>query len=407
MRGSRRVVITGAGALTPLGNSASTFWNALIAGDSGIRTHPAPEISTPVGWVDFNFNAYFSRMQMSTLDRVSQMAMVAGDEAVASAGLGGIAMGPRGGVLFGTGMGGAESLEAGYARFFGVPTTKRKVLTVLAAMTHSASAQIAIRFKAQGECQNYSTGCSSSAVAIGEAYRRIRDGYLDVALAGGVECLLVPGVIDSWKAMKVMCEPPADAPGTGCRPFSADRNGFALGEGAAVLVLETLERAVGRAAQPLCEIIGYGVSNDATHITNPDAEGQSRAMAMALSDAAVDAFDIDHVNAHGTATRAGDLVETASLKRTLGEHAYRIPVSATKSAHGHLMGATAAVELVAAVCTLQHQVVPPTTHWRKRDPECDLDYVPGRGRAADVQHVLFNSFAFGGNNVSIVLRRWQ
>ncbi|MFM1990404.1 MAG: hypothetical protein RJA99_3361 [Pseudomonadota bacterium] len=361
----------------------------------------------PVGWVDFNFNACFSRMQISTLDRVSQMALVAADEAVASAGLGGMEMGPRGGVLFGTGMGGAESLEAGYARFFGVPTAKRKVLTVLAAMTHAASAQVAIRFKARGECQNYSTGCSSSAVAIGEAYRRIRDGYLDIALAGGGECLLVPGVIDSWKAMKVMCEPPAEAPGTGCRPFSADRNGFALGEGSGVLVLESLERAVARSAQPLCEIIGYGVSNDATHMTTPDSGGQADAMQMALAEAAVDVSDIDHVNAHGTATRAGDLVETESIKRTLGGRAYRIPVSATKSAHGHLMGATGAVEFVAAANTLQHQVVPPTTHWRERDPDCDLDYVPGRGRAANVQHVLFNSFAFGGNNVSMVLRRWH
>jgi 3-oxoacyl-[acyl-carrier-protein] synthase II len=385
----------------------STFWNALISGESGIRPHPAAEIAMPVGWVDFNFNACFSRMQISTLDRVSQMALVAADEAVASAGLGGMEMGPRGGVLFGTGMGGAESLEAGYARFFGVPTAKRKVLTVLAAMTHAASAQVAIRFKARGECQNYSTGCSSSAVAIGEAYRRIRDGYLDIALAGGGECLLVPGVIDSWKAMKVMCEPPAEAPGTGCRPFSADRNGFALGEGSGVLVLESLERAVARSAQPLCEIIGYGVSNDATHMTTPDSGGQADAMQMALAEAAVDVSDIDHVNAHGTATRAGDLVETESIKRTLGGRAYRIPVSATKSAHGHLMGATGAVEFVAAANTLQHQVVPPTTHWRERDPDCDLDYVPGRGRAANVQHVLFNSFAFGGNNVSMVLRRWH
>ncbi len=406
---ANRVVVTGMGALTPLGNDVDSFWAAVINGKSGIRPHPDANIQFPVGWVNFDFASIFSRIQLNGLDRVSQMAMVAADQAMQSAGFeANTKLLESAGVFLGTGMGGAESVEHAYAKFFGVGGEKKKLLTIPAAMVHAASANVSLRFGVTGESQTYSTACSSSAVAIGEGFRRIRDGYLSTALVGGAECLLVPGVLDNWRAMRVLCDDPTTAPGTGCRPFSRDRSGFAIGEGAAVLVVESLDAAQQRGAMPLCEILGYGVSNDATHITKPSAAGQSAAMIRALEQAALPRETVDHVNAHGTATTIGDRSETEAIKLALGNRAYQIPVSATKSAHGHLMGATAAVEFVASVKALQTQIVPPTTHWRERDPECDLDYVPGKGRLVEsLDNILFNSFAFGGNNASLVVKRWS
>lgn len=404
-----RVVITGVGLLTPLGNSLSAFWQNLLEGKSGIRLRPGSSESFSVGSVEFDAERHFDRLQLNSLDRVSQFALVAAKSALTDAELAtDVPLGIGAGVFFGTGMGGAATIEHTYSRFFGSPGAVLRGLPIPAAMAHAPGSQIALRYGVQGECQTYSTACSSSSVAVGEAFRRIRDGYLECAIAGGAECMLLPGVLSSWKAMRVLCKDPVGAPGTGCRPFSRDRTGFAIGEGAGVLVLESLDSAERRGMQPLGEIVGYGVSNDATHITKPSPEGQARAMRNALADAKLESQCIGHINAHGTATATGDEAETLSIKSVFGAQASRIPISATKSSHGHLMGATGAVEFAATLLALRHQVVPPTAFWRERDPMCDLDYVPKRGRSVEqLEYALSNSFAFGGNNAALIAKRWS
>lgn len=404
-----RVVVTGLGVVSPLGNTASAFWQSLLAGQSGIRLLPDGEIDFPVGWVNFALQEHFTRAQINTIDRVALLSMTVAAQALEQAGLRAVGrLGDDAGVYWGSGMGGADSLEQAYAKFFAAGGLRKKVLTVPAAMVHASGSQVALKYGVTGECQTYSTACSSASVAIGEAFRRIRSGQMKMAIAGGSECLLVPGVLDSWKAMHVLCKDPEDATGTGCRPFSADRTGFAMGEGAAALVLETVESAKARGITPICEIVGFGVSNDATHITKPNPVGQVLAMTRALKEAQIRPEQIGHINAHGTATQAGDVAETESIKTVFGEHAYSLAISATKSAHGHLMGATGAVEFVAMALALREQAVPPTTHWTTEDPLCDLDYVPHKSREINaLTYALSNSFAFGGNNAVLIAKRWN
>lgn len=401
----RRVVVTGAGLISPLGNSVEGFFANLIAGRSGVRSCDRAR-GRSLGRVEFDASSHFGVLELRHLDRVSQFSIVAARRALASAGLNAPPLGEGAGVFFGTGMGGAGSLEEGFKDFFGVAGACKKLLTVPAAMTHAPGAHVGLCAGVRGECQTYSTACSSSAVALGEAFRRIRDGYLDIALAGGAEALLVPSVLQAWEDMKVLCADPPDAPGTGCRPFSLDRSGFALSEGAAVLVLEVMANAKRRGARPLAEIVGYGVSNDASHITRPDPQGQAMAMRLGLADAGISEADVGYINAHGTATRAGDAAEARAIHTVFGPRAAQLPVSGTKSGHGHLMGATGAVEFLATAMALHEQVVPPTTHWTRVDPECELDCVPRAGRAVSgLRFAMSNSFAFGGNNAVLIAAR--
>ncbi|RZI40909.1 beta-ketoacyl-[acyl-carrier-protein] synthase family protein [Herbaspirillum sp. HC18] len=401
IRQRRRVVVTGIGLVTCVGDTADAFFRNLMEGVSGIRT--APRLPCKVGGVDFASSRHFSKIQLLSLDRVAQMAIVAADRALEDAGLK-----PddtvRTGVFIGTSMGGAETTEQAYWNYFKAEQ-KRRTITVPMVMNNAAASQVAMRHKIRGECQTFSAACSSSAIAIGDAYRRIKDGYLDTILAGGVECMLTPGVINEWQTMQVLAEGngEAGAPSTGCRPFSKDRTGFHIAEGACVMVLEEMQTAIERGAPILAEIKGYGVSNDASHITKPDETGQSMAIKSALYDAGLEPQDIGYINAHGTATQVGDVVETRSIKSVFEDHAYKIPVSSTKSSHGHAIGATGAIEFAASVLALRNQAVPPTAFWQERDPDCDLDYVPGKGRAVDgLKAVMSNSFAFGGNNAVLV-----
>ncbi|WP_292935923.1 beta-ketoacyl-[acyl-carrier-protein] synthase family protein [Noviherbaspirillum sp.] len=401
-RQGRRVAVTGIGLMTCVGETPNTFFQNLMDGVSGIRRSARLPEMHKVGGVEFDSSRHFSKIQLLSLDRVSQMAMVVSDRALDAARLK-----PedtsRCGVFLGTGMGGAESLENAYWNFFKAEQKKR-LLTVPLAMNHAPASQIAMRHGIHGECQTFSAACSSSSIAIGDAYRRIKDGYLDTVLAGGAECMLTPGVINEWQTLQVLATSQGE-PSTGCRPFSKGRTGFHIAEGACVVVLEEMEGAIRRGAHILAEIIGYGLSNDASHITKPDEGGQSRAIEAALRDAQVEPQDIDYINAHGTATMVGDVVETRSIKRVFGEHAHAIPVSSTKSSHGHAIGATGAIEFAASVLAMQHRAVPPTAFWQERDPDCDLDYVPGKGRAVDrLMTVMSNSFAFGGNNAVLVAR---
>lgn len=406
----RRVVITGLGILSPVGNDKDTFFANLLAGHSGIRYLDAGAAGRPglsiAGVVDFEPATHFSKMQLTGLDRFSQFALVAARQAVADAGLDFTAEDPcRAGVYMGTGLGGAYAMAQGYEEFFLRGGDRIKPFTVFTSMCNAAAAQISMAYGLAGPTLTCSTACASSAMALGEAARAIRHGYADIMIAGGAEALLTEGVMCAWHALRTLAPADPEDVSASCRPFSKDRNGLVLGEGAAVFILEDWERARARNASIYAEIAGYGAASDATHITKPDAAGQTRSMAAALADAGMQPEDIDYINAHGTATVVGDTVETEAIKAVFGAHARRLPISSTKSMHGHLMGATAAVEFLAAVLALARQAIPPTAHLRLPDPACDLDYVANTARRqVPLRTAMSNSFAFGGSNAVLVAR---
>jgi 3-oxoacyl-[acyl-carrier-protein] synthase II len=340
------------------------------------------------------------------LDRVSQFALAAAAEAVRDADL---ALERtdrhRAGVCLGTGMGGAQTTDDGYFTLYAEGSDRVKPYTVLMAMTNAAASWIGIEYGLTGPNLTYSTACSSSAVAIGEAARRIATGDVDVMIAGGTEAPLSYGTLVAWDALKTLAtEDPRD-PGASCKPFAKDRTGLVLGEGAAIVVLEDWQHAQARGAHIHAELAGYGLCSDASHITRPTVEGQAAAMRQALDSAAMQPEDIGYINAHGTATLANDAVETGAIKQVFGARAFRIPVSSTKSMHGHLLGAAGALEFVASVLALERRVIPPTMNLDLPDPECDLDYVPGAARpGVDLAAVMSNSFAFGGTNAVLICR---
>ena len=406
----KRVVVTGLGTVSPLGNDPDSFFAALSAGRCGIRKLAAAwPGSTYAGVVDCDLDAHFPKIKRIGLDRVAMLALLAARQAHAASGLviKDVAACETG-LYWGTGMGGAASLESAYQDLLVKKTQRLKPSTIVAVMTNASTGQIGIELGIHGPSCTYSSACSSSAVAIGEAFRAIRFGLVSAALAGGAEALLTEGVIKSWESLGTLARHDMAQPETGCRPFAADRSGFLLAEGAAALMLEEEGHARARGATILAEIVGYGNSTDASHITQPDAVGQTRAMRSALAEAGIAAAAVEHINAHGTGTKIGDVVETRAIREVFGEHARHIPISATKALHGHLMGATGALEFIAALLALRHGVVPPTAHLWNPDPECDLDYVPLQRRELDgLDVVMSNSFGFGGNNAVLVARRYR
>ncbi len=406
---ARRVVVTGAGVLSPVGNDRETFFSTLMAGKSGIRRLESAfvdALDTKIAaWIpDFDPLAHMPKSKAGAMDRVTQLAVVASQQAIADASLDLASMDrERVGVYLGTGMGGSSSIEEGYVRLYRDNASRLKPFTVLMAMNNAAGSQVALEFGLTGPDLTFCTACSSSAVAIGEAARQIRHGYADVMLAGGSEALLTYGTIKAWEALRTLANEDADNPSASCKPFSADRSGLVLGEGAAMVVLEDMESALARGARIYAEIIGYGSSNDSSHITQPSVEGQARAMRRALADAGITADQLDYINAHGTGTKLNDVTETAAIKQVCGS---AIPVSSTKSMHGHLMGAAGAVEFVACLMALEKQALPPTAHLAQPDPECDLDYIPNVGREnVRVNTVMSNSFAFGGTCGVLIARK--
>jgi 3-oxoacyl-[acyl-carrier-protein] synthase II len=406
----RRVVVTGMGVMSPVGNDCNAFFDNLLAGRSGIRKLSAKfagRLTANVGGeVDYDPAARFPRPKLSLLDRFSQFALEAASQAIHDAAIEfEDSLKDRTGVFVGTGMGGASTIEAGYEEIFLGGKDRLPPHTVPRAMNNAAAGHISIDHGLRGPSFTYSTACSSSAIAIGEACRAIRHGYVDAAIAGGAESLLTLGTIRAWEALRTLAVTNANDPAASCRPFSKDRTGLVLAEGAGMLVLETLDHASRRGARIHAEIIGYGAASDASHLTRPGEEGQVRAVRLALADAGTSPDEIDYINAHGTATLAGDVIETAAIKKVFGERAARIPVSSTKSMHGHLMGAAGAVEFIASIMAIRHGAVPPTANLRVPDPECDLDYVPNRGRrGVAVRTVMSNSFAFGGSNAVLIGR---
>jgi 3-oxoacyl-[acyl-carrier-protein] synthase II len=340
------------------------------------------------------------------LDRVSQFALVAAAEAIADAG-GLFEHDDRNttGVFVGTGMGGAQSTDEGYQTVYEERSDRVKPYSVLMAMNNAAAAWIGIDHQLLGPNFTFSSACSSSSVAIGEAWKRIATGELDVMVAGGSEAPLTFGTLKAWEALKTMAQEDPEDPSASCKPFAKNRSGLVLGEGAAMVILESWERAMARGAHIHAELAGYGLSMDAEHITRPTVAGQARAMARALESAHMSGGDVGYVNAHGTATLANDAVETAAIKEVFGPGARALSVSSTKSMHGHLLGAAGALELAATVLAIEKRVLPPTMHLTHADPECDLDYVPGHARPVDMlTGAMTNSFAFGGTNVSLVCR---
>lgn len=410
---TRRVVITGLGIVSPVGLSTEQFFDNLMSGHSGIKrlqSSFAEQLSTRIAAPVDNFDpaAHFSKIQLTGIERFSQFALVAAEQAVQDANLTlSESEYHRAGVYMGSCLGGASTLEDGYIEVFKRESPRIKPLSVLLSMNNAAASHLSIKYHLQGPNITYATACSSSAIALGEAYRQIKHGYADVMLAGGAEAMLTLGAMKAWEALRTLAQEDPNDPGASCKPFSKNRSGLVLGEGAAVLVLEDAERAVRRGARIYAELAGYDCSSDSSHITKPDSAGQTRTIANALQDAKLRPDQIGYVNAHGTATLAGDIEETRALKLAFGDHAKNIPVSSTKSMHGHLMGATGAVEFMAAVLALEHQAIPPTINLAEPDPECDLDYVANVGRTGvPLEAVMSNSFAFGGTNAVLIARRF-
>ena len=403
----RGVCITGYGVVSPLGDDIASFDDALFNGRSAVRAFELHLPGSDATWVPAARCAFQDAGQRSPsrlpLDRGSAMALAAAESAMLASQLapGGYDA-ERFGVYWGSGMGGATTFDATCRAVYGEHKRIRPT-SVVTAMPNAPLAELGLRFGARGAAIGYACACASAAVAIGEAMRAIRAGLVDIALVGGSDALLSPGVVGAWHAMRVLAHPGLDV-ATACRPFSADRAGFALGEGAAALVLESESHARARSVVSVDTLAGYASNCDGLHITQPDAAGQARAMNAALADAGLAAADIGHVNAHGTATQAGDAAEAESIKRVFG----RTPpaVTANKAILGHLLGAGGAVELVATLRALHHQCVPPTAHVERLDTAFEIDLVLDSKRALPgLRHAMSNSFAFGGTNAVLVVSR--
>jgi len=407
----RRVAVSGIGVVSPLGNTAAEVWSHARAGRSGVRRLEMPfsnRLAAPIAaTATFDEGLDIEPGKARMLDRFSLLALFAANQAVhgARGALEGIDR-ERAGVFVGTGMGGTLTMDGGYQTFYGEQSDRIKPFTILMGMHNAAAAWIGIEHGLRGPNMTYSTACSSSTVAIGEAWMRVACGQLDVAIAGGSEAPLSPGSMKAWEALHTVATMDVENPAASCRPFSKNRSGMVLGEGAAMLVIEPWDRAVARGAHLYGEILGYGQSNDASHITRPSVEGQAAAMNAALRAAGVDRQEVEAINAHGTGTQANDRTETAAIRAVFGARADRIPISATKAMHGHLLGAAGALECVLSLLALQHEVALPTVHLQMPDPDCDLDYVANTAREGlAAQVMLSNSFAFGGTNAVLVLRR--
>jgi 3-oxoacyl-[acyl-carrier-protein] synthase II len=405
----RRVVVTGIGVVSPIGGDRHAFSDALLHARSGIRLIPGvAEVGLEalvVGQVSFDPTAHFTKMQAKQLDRVTQFSLVAVREAMRHAGLE-ISDAERdmAGVYWGTGLGGINTLEEAYISLYRDKTGRTRPLSVVLGMNNAAAANISMEWGLRGPSQTLSNACASSSMAIGEALRVIRAGQADVLVAGGAEALLTPGTLRAWQMMGTLARTDAGDPSRSCKPFSADRSGLVLAEGAAAVILEEETHARRRGATILAELAGYGCSSDAAHISKPDALGQARAMRAALKDAGLNPSDIGYVNAHGTATEVGDISETEAIRAVFGQTPP--PVSSTKAVHGHLIGAAGAIEFLAGLVALREHVLPPTAHLDMPDPACDLDYVPNTARRVEpLAAFLSNSFAFGGSNAVLVARR--
>jgi 3-oxoacyl-[acyl-carrier-protein] synthase II len=398
------VVVTGIGLIAPHGDAPDGVFDAVMRAESAVRP-VFPELTRPAAAAvaPFDETRWFTKLQLPGVDRVSQIAVAAASLALRDAGSVDAAS-ERIGVYAGCGMGGAAALEAAYGA--GLRGGRVPPLTVPAFMPNAPAAHISMRHRVQGPVLTYSIACASSAVALAEAARALRRGDVDVAIAGGAEALIVPGVVSAWAALQTLATFEPGAAASACKPFALERNGFVLGEGAAFMVLESAARARARGARAYAELAGCGMSSDAAHLTKPDAQGQARALRAALADAGLEPRDVGYCNAHGTATRIGDVVESEALNAVWGSAIDGLRVSSTKALHGHLLGAAGALEAVITVLALQRGMLPPNAHCAAPDPQCALNLVlePGT-RATGLQAAISSSFAFGGTNAVLAFKR--
>jgi 3-oxoacyl-[acyl-carrier-protein] synthase II len=409
----RRVVVTGLGVVSPIGTGHRAFWSGLAAGSSGVRRITrfdpsafATQIAAEVP--DFDPSSYMDRKEARRNDRFVQFAYAATRMAMEDAGLSITpANAGRTGVLIGSGIGGAATWEDQHRTLLERGPDRVSPFFVPMMIVNMATGVTSILIGAKGPSSCVVTACATGGNAIGDAARLIQRGDADVMLAGGAEAAITRLSIAGFCAMKAMSTR-NDDPGRAVRPFDATRDGFVMGEGAGVVVLEALEHAETRGAQVLAELIGYGVTTDAFHITQPDPDGDGayRSMAAAIADAAIEPEEIDYINAHGTSTPYNDRLETLAIRRLFGGHAKRLAVSSTKSMTAHLLGAAGGVECVACLLAIRHQMLPPTINYQTPDPDCDLDYVPNAARPARVRTVMSNAFGFGGHNAILILRAY-
>lgn len=411
----QRVAITGLGLVSPYGGDLADFFARLVAGESAIRHLLIDDLPRPlsipfVGCPGFDADAVLGKPLASMMDRFAQLGMAAAFAAWDQAGLPRAADGESRdswGVSWGTALGGTVAYEKGYRDLWQKGRDRLSPLTVLLGMNNAANAHISIQLGLGGVSTSHTVACASSATAIGEAFRRVRSGEAPVMVTGGSDVPQAYGVARAWEALRVMAPGNAEKSSSACRPFAADRRGLVLGEGGAALVLENWDHAVARGARIHGEIVGYGTSCDHSHLVRPEVAGQVRALAATLADAGLAAADIDYVNAHGTATAEGDPVEIAALKAVFGAGAKELPVSATKSMHGHLLGAAGAIEAIATVLALREQAIPPTAHLNPDtlDPACSgVDHVFAGRSGVPLRAALSNSFAFGGSNAVLAFR---
>lgn len=401
----RAVAITGMGAISVHGEGAEPLWRALREGRSGIaplRHERAAELRVKIAAQvpqTFDPAGHFDEQLLPLLDRTSQFALMAANEAIRQSGLafGDDALSLRTGVVVGTGVGGETTQDEQSRRLYAENASRVHPLTIVRLMSNAPASQISIVHGLRGPCFAVASACASANHAIAQAAMMIRAGLIDVAIAGGSEACLTYGALRAWEAMRVLADDT-------CRPFTARRRGLVLAEGAGIFVLESMAHARARGATILGELAGIGMSADAADIAAPDPAGSARAMQLALADGGLAPEDVDYINAHGTATLANDVNETVALHRVFGAHAAALAVSSTKSMHGHALGATGALELVAVLGAIRDGIVPPTANFDEADPACDLDYVPNVARPMAVRAALSNSFAFGGLNAVLAVR---
>lgn len=411
---NRRVVVTGMGVISPLGNTVLEFWESLCKGKSGIDTITRFDITDfPTkfaGCVDnFDPEDYMDKKDARRMDRYTHYAMAATRMAMQEANFDMKQIDKeRLGVVIGTGVGGIETMEEQKEKLISRGPGRISPFFVPMMISNMAAGQIAIAIEAKGVNTTVVTACASATNAIGEAYRMIKDDRADVIVAGGSEAAVTPLALAGFCAMRALSTRNEDPKGAS-RPFDKDRDGFVMGEGAGILILEDYEHAIKRDANILAEVVGYGLTADAYHITAPapEGEGAARAMALAIQDAGIEPNMIDYINAHGTSTPYNDEFETMAIKTVFGDHAYKLCISSTKSMTGHLLGASGGIEAVATVLSLVNQYVHPTINYETADPNCDLDYVPNNGRKTNIQYAISNSFGFGGQNASLLFKRFD
>lgn len=409
----RRAVITGIGAITPVGNNTREFWNNILAGKHGIGEitdldMAGQKVSLAAQVKDFHPEDYLEKKESRRMDQCTRYAVAAAVQAIADCGSDFKDDDPyRVGVIIGSGIGGLQTIEADHSKFIEKGPGRVPALMVPMMIANMPAGAVSIRFGFKGVNYATVTACASSGHAIGEAMRAVRHGYADVVICGGAEATITPFALAAFSNMTALSS--STDPDRASIPFDGERNGFIMGEGSGIVVLEELEHAKARGAKIYAEVAGYGATCDAYHITSPDPEGEGAAKAIefAVADAGLKPGDVDYVNAHGTSTQLNDRAETKAVKIAFGEAADKLAVSSTKSMTGHLLGAAGAVEAIITSLALQNGVVPPTANYKVPDPDCDLDYVTDGARKADIRVALSNTFGFGGHNAVLCLKKYE